>query len=694
MKTIRARVRFILISSLCSLLLLVGVSTYLFMEQSKQAEERQMIQQAVTDSESVQALMNEVKLEQQQFFNQPSKDQGAAVETAITEVKEASLSYKETYSSYPSIEKGFQSIYGSSEQYIEELGPLVNMFKLIGFSDSEGLRKQIQEASAQFSELISQSESPALENTLLVMKMDEQAYLNNPEEEQLSDFKESSSSLKESAESLNLSEEENTTLSRSLLKYEQGLNTIDNTYEQAGNIRASFEEIASQVSTQVDQVMQAAGEMNERMAAEQEEQQLWFTGGLLALGSLMLIILFSTGFLLIRSISKSIQQLKTGASIIGDGNLSHRIRLETKDEMGELAGQFNEMAGKMEQSVRKVLQASRLMNDTSEQMSLVSSQTSIQASEVHAAIGEVAAGSQEQAQQIDETNHFIHDVSEAIQQTKTAAADIAGKLDQAKEAGDEGLRTMTGLKETSDDFIRLSDLMTQEVKAAAEQSKEVQQVVTTIEDIADSTNLLALNAAIESARAGESGRGFAVVADEVKKLAERSKTEARSIQSMIEHMTVQMDKLTSEADQFQQYRAAQESSVQQTEVAFKTIASHITYINEQTGKVTDAVNEVETANEEVKSRLHNISVISEEAAATSEEVAASSENQLSAIEQVTRSASDVKKLSSELEEEVSEFTLQQLMEDDEGPSEKEIPLDNDVVTIKDPEWNIPEKRSS
>ncbi|MGR9049031.1 methyl-accepting chemotaxis protein [Halobacillus faecis] len=657
MKSIRGRMRFLLIVAVVGILAIFGFSTYFFQEQKEMAQRTKEVQQSLADSQKINYLMSKTLIEQQKFFHNPSAEQGEAAATAIQSVKETATNFASKYKSYPKIENQFTEITKKASQYEEELGPLVNMYKLVGFSEDEGMHQHIQTSYKNFNDVIESVNSEPLKNSLLAMKVSERNYINEPNSEQLSAFKTSSQNFKNMIKEMNLDDEQSSTLSRNLLKYEQTINSMDSTFSQASAIRTTFQGIAGDVSSQVDLVMSTANELNASMLEDQKQRQQWLTTLLAIIGGIILLVILTTGFILIRSIKKSINSLKESATIIGDGDLSHRVDLTSKDEMAELGLQFNHMANKMEQSVRKVLEATGVLNTSSESLASISDQTTNQAEEVNEAISQVAAGSQDQAQKIDETHQFIEQVTEAIVDTKKATGTIESNLMEAETEGRAGLQTVSELEKTSRDFIELASHMTQEVQNASRKSEEVNKVVTTIEGIADSTNLLALNAAIESARAGEAGKGFAVVADEVRKLAERSKQEAGSIQDMVATMSNQMTTLSDEAEKFKHFQSSQDKAVTQTKDAFDRIASYVQSMNEQIQEVNEAVEGVDRVNEEVKERLQSISVISEEAVATAEEVAASSENQLSSIEKIHHSATDLQGLSQELSAEISQFNI-------------------------------------
>ncbi|UOR11896.1 methyl-accepting chemotaxis protein [Halobacillus amylolyticus] len=657
MNSLRSRVRLIVVLALISLLVLISFFTYFFNKQTEMADESRKIQGALIASEEIKYLMTVASQNQQTFFANPSDETGETIAKSIANVKETARTYSDTYISYDAVSKEFTAIADQAIKYEEELETLINAFRLLGFSESEGMYKFINESYQSFNSLVESTNRSGLETALLQMRLQEQVFLNDPTEENLSSFKESSGTFEEIARSLNLPEEQATTLDRNLLKYEQSLNTVNSTLTQATTTRSSFEEIAADVSNHVNQVIALTEGINGEILTEQNSMKNFILTLLFIIGGVALLITLVTGSLLVRSITKSMTTLKESAMIIGDGDLSHRISLKSKDEMAELGHQFNVMAEKMERSVCKVLEASGILNNSSDHLTSVSDQTATQAQEVNDAINQVAAGSQNQAQKIEETTKLIEHVSEAIVNTKQATGDINDRLHKADQVGIEGLKTVDQLEQTSNSFIELASHMSSEVQSASKQSQEVNKIVATIEDIADSTDLLALNAAIESARAGEAGRGFAVVADEVRKLSERSKQEAGRIHELVLNMSKQMSKLSTDARQFDDYQSSQNNAVVQTKEAFHHISTHVQDMNHQINQVKQAVNGVDSVNEDVKQKLHDISIISEEAVATAEEVAASSENQLQSISQVHQAATDLQALSQELSSEVSQFTI-------------------------------------
>ena len=221
-----------------------------------------------------------------------------------------------------------------------------------------------------------------------------------------------------------------------------------------------------------------------------------------------IVLAVALGLVLSRAIGGPLQQtvriLKDIAE--GDGDLTRRLQVKTRDELGELARWFNRFVEKVQDIMEQIRQAA--------------DQVTIASQELSAATAQLADGAQEQASSLEET--------------AAALEEITGTVKESADSARQANQLAVGSRDTAE---KGGQVVTSAVGAMTEinqASKKIAAIIMTIDEIAFQTNLLALNAAVEAARAGEQGRGFAVVASEVRNLAQRSATAAKEIKGLIQ----------------------------------------------------------------------------------------------------------------------------------------------------------------
>jgi methyl-accepting chemotaxis protein len=630
------------------LCLFTGVT---FLVQHYVSKKSLQINNAVSTVKDIGVLMERARKYDESFMMSPS-DTGAnlvfttisQIKTKNKELKKAGLNKQATTieKSLKSYEEGFNNVYAAKSQ--------------IGFSGDSGLMKSIHSSISDMEKIINATHDQVLTMEMAKLTLAQINYQHVPTEENYNAYLKEKELLDHLA-TVKLADDDSSDYGHAILKLSSAMESMHGTNQLIVKLQKDFnkgsEKIQKAVNDATSTLVTQQNQITKKLAILQTV--LLIVMVILAMAVILGIGWF--GMRLIRSITESIQALKDGAKLLGSGRLSHRVHIQTKDEMAELAESFNNMAENMEETVQKVTEAAETLSSSSQNLAAVSEETSAQAFEVNEAIQQVAVGAQNQAEHLEESMTLLSRVSQAINESTAYSEDIYRQSQNAQEINQKGLKVVQVLEEGSAQFLQIAKQLITEIQAVASESEKITNILKIIQDISSNTDLLALNAAIESARAGEAGRGFAVVSHEIRKLAERSKKETANIQQVIGGIIKKLNEIVSAANMLNDYTNRQDKNVTETKKAFGNIADNVTAISEKITSIKKAIENVSQANVDLSTKLEEISAISEETAASTEQVTASSENQTAAIESVNHAAMKLQEIAIVLEQEVSKFEI-------------------------------------
>jgi len=312
-----------------------------------------------------------------------------------------------------------------------------------------------------------------------------------------------------------------------------------------------------------------------------------FGSPLIRHGSIALFIILGAlfGWVNIWSIRTPLVRAVGYLETMAQGDLTQLIVVNRHNEISKMLKALDQL----QISMRDIIAG---IQTTADQLTSASGELSSSSSTIAEGTGHASRQSDSVSHAVDEMAAVSNDIALSCQQM----ADRAGSTNSATRKGEETIAHMAAMM---GEIERMVVGTMDEVKALGTNSERIGDIVVAIEDIADQTNLLALNAAIEAARAGEQGRGFAVVADEVRRLAERTTSSTREIQSIIGSLQGDVRNVVGSMERSASSVRAGTEDVQHSSRAIGSI-------KEQIGPLLEYVAQVATAAEEQSATSANI----------------------------------------------------------------------------------------
>ncbi|EKO3629102.1 methyl-accepting chemotaxis protein [Vibrio metschnikovii] len=254
---------------------------------------------------------------------------------------------------------------------------------------------------------------------------------------------------------------------------------------------------------------------------DQAKEQMWSTIGLSLVGllitSIVVSVLVAKGVAPLQHVVASLQDVAAG-----EGDLTARLKVESQDEIGEVAKAFNAFMDKLHPMIKQ-------LRESAQQVQLAAGELDIQTTQSNQKMNSHCLETDKVVTAVTEMSATAREVANNTNATSQAIESANGQI---RDAQHEVNSAIEGISE----LVREVNLTSDAIQDLSQRTDKITQVLNVIGEIAGQTNLLALNAAIEAARAGEQGRGFAVVADEVRSLASRTQNSTQEISEMLQSL--------------------------------------------------------------------------------------------------------------------------------------------------------------
>jgi methyl-accepting chemotaxis protein len=352
--------------------------------------------------------------------------------------------------------------------------------------------------------------------------------------------------------------------------------------------------------------------------------------------AIMFAISILVGVVINQKISKSIiepvDHVKEAVGLLAQGSFDLELSYESEDELGEIVKSLKNTISMQKTYTEEMLYEIQSISDknlsakakitmagdflpvqeglTTLVASLNATLKTLQDASVH-----VSDGSDQLAKAAQSLAEGSTEQSTAVERLLAIVSDVTGQVDQnAQNSTEASNKAQLADQEAQESAQRMSEMLTA-MQMINETSKQIEQIIASIEGIASQTNLLSLNAAIEAARAGEAGRGFAVVAGEVRELANQSAKAAADTRTLIGHAIEEIE--------------SGNAIAAETSKALTLVTDEIKEIKTASAEVMQAskiqaqsMQQIRLGVEQISNVVQNNAALAQESSATSQELSA------------------------------------------------------------------------
>ena len=339
-----------------------------------------------------------------------------------------------------------------------------------------------------------------------------------------------------------------------------------------------------------------------------------------------------------------------------EGDLTERIPVKTKDEIGQMTRGVNSFIEQLQQVMQKLKLESENLMESAEKVRLGVDESSGNANNVSATMEEMSASMEEISATLESIVIGNNGVTEELANVGVQVKDGISLVTEIQERADEMHHSTVHGKESAEQILAE---IREALQAAVDESRSVEKIrelTGEILNIASQTNLLSLNASIEAARAGEAGRGFAVVADEIRGLADNSHATASNIQEISDLVTTAVEKLAGNAERMITFIDEKVMTdydgfveiVEQYKKDAESVNDILDAIFQNTGNINETMQVVNTG-------ISDISVAMDENARGVVEVAQSMVSLVGELDQIQKATTENEEISLQLSGEVKRF---------------------------------------
>jgi methyl-accepting chemotaxis protein len=404
------------------------------------------------------------------------------------------------------------------------------------------------------------------------------------------------------------------------------------------------------------------GETNTMLSSLIEQSVIYQSADGIKQNTVMMIISTSILALIIASIyasnlSKAIKKAVLGISKVAEGDLTYSINTRRKDEFGTLTENLDHMRHNMKKLITNTSIVSLEVKDSTIEVSKSSEVITSSMAAISSAVGEIEQGMVEQADAanscLNQMNTLSDSINEVTESTETMVS-LEKHTNNIIESSNEALQELYEKAQGTSDITAKIVL---DMDALSMQSGSITQIIDTIEDISEQSNLLSLNASIEAARAGVFGKGFAVVAHEIAKLAGQSLEAAGEVKVIAEGISKQTKETSKNVLIAKETVSEQTIALNKTMEGYNDISTQMKELMKQIEKIKEEVYAIENIKNDTLAAISNISAVSQQTAAATREVSDKTDYEFESVENLNKIIITLEEKAKNLEKEIGVFKI-------------------------------------
>ena len=371
------------------------------------------------------------------------------------------------------------------------------------------------------------------------------------------------------------------------------------------------------------------------------------------------IIAILIGTLVAMDISGVINKINLVMQSASKGDLTNKVKISRKDEFNTLSENVNYMIDSMMSLLYKMKDVSGAVTTSTQNIGSNSEKMLNGTQTILTGIEEMENGIIHQAEDAQHCLEEMFVLADDINQAYTKATEIEEISGNTNEIISQGIGIMNQLGSKMNDTSEITKVVIQDIENLELQSKSINSIISTINNIADQTKLLSLNASIEAARAGEAGKGFAVVAEEIRKLANQSNEAVMKIDQITGLIQKQTKITVKSAKQAEYIVISQENALSESVDTFNQIKSRVNKLTDNIKQITLLINNMENYKNNTLRSVESISSTLEETTAVAGEFGNTAREQMHSVEILGTATKELEENAGYLQDSVNVFKLKE-----------------------------------